>query len=124
MPSSEPSVRYSIKNETFSDKEKSPPIASTHYQPSHNYVTHTAPAPFVVADYEEFDEEIDRDEVDSEFTPLHNGVDEGMLVPRKGYNPDGPTKPRGYYPQWPSYYPEVRLILSSCSSQMLTKFYF
>jgi hypothetical protein len=61
-----------------------------------------------VSDYEDFDEDIELDEVDSEFTPLHNGIDEGILVNRKGFNPDRRMVPAGYFPQWPSYYPEVR----------------
>lgn len=74
------------------------------------------------SDYEEFDEEIEMDEVDGEFTPLTYGIDDGFLVPPNGNpkkngvdvssrtdpNPKRRVVPSGYFPQWPSYYPEVR----------------
>lgn len=71
---------------------------------NHNY--------FLAAD--EFDD--DEDDVDGEFIPLTGGVDDGFFTPKPRehddtpkVNPDRRIVPAGYYPQWPTYYPEVMI---------------
>lgn len=70
---------------------------------------------FLILDSEEYFDDSDVDDVDDvdggEFTPLTHGIDDGLIVgvrndvPNK--NPDRRRVPAGYYPQWPTYYPEV-----------------
>lgn len=91
MPT-EPSVRFSISNE-YEDKKKAP----------------------MIANLEDFDEETEIDEIDSEFTPLNNGDNHrGVLVPRKNIprrdespDPNPDRRIAGFYPQWPTYYPDT-----------------
>ncbi|CRK87159.1 CLUMA_CG000968, isoform A [Clunio marinus] len=86
MPNDEPVVRYTIKNEFLNNKEgKEPPLA----------------------EYEDFSDVLDYDEVDGELTPLTNGVEEGILVARKG--PNRKIVPSGFFPQWPTFYSDVNL---------------
>jgi hypothetical protein len=71
------------------------------------------------ADDDEF-EEFENDEVDGEFTPLTNHSDEALARRRKNGgtveilgkvdpNFDRRLVPAGYFPQWPSFYPQVSL---------------
>lgn len=70
----------------------------------------------MILDSEEYFDDSDGgvDDVDygGEFTPLTHGIDDGLVVgvrsdnvPKR--NPDRRLVPAGYYPQWPTYYPEV-----------------
>lgn len=113
--STEPSVRYTIKNELQLDKQK-PPIASTKLVSIFKRINNI----LLILDEDEFD---DADDFEEEFTPLTNGIDDGFFTPRNDLpkrkesdkpfdepdhasaNPDRRLVPAGYYPQWPTYYP-------------------
>lgn len=74
-----------------------------------------------ILDDDEFDDDSEVDQVDGEFTPLARGIDDGFLVPRfnpdkrkdgnvpssSDPNPDRRLVPSGFFPQWPTYYPDV-----------------
>lgn len=77
----------------------------------------------IVLDDEEFDDDNEVDQVDGEFTPLARGIDIGRSVTRfnpdkskdddvlnsTDHNPDRRLVPSGFYPQWPTYYPDVSI---------------
>lgn len=122
MPT-EPSVRFGIKNELLGDKLKAPPMAGSNYHCNLNYSSWFTSCDIFILDDDEFDEDAEIDEIDGEFTPLNKGIDDGFLSPRRDSdtpsrkpNPDRRLVPAGYYPQWPTYYPEVSFRLTHSSS--------
>lgn len=101
--STETSARYEIKNEFKPDKKKTAKIEGSWHQQFltalRNLFLHTYQD---FGDFDEFDEETRFDEVDGgEFIPL---TGRGIVV-TKGDDPS--IKPAGFYPQWPTFYPDV-----------------
>lgn len=49
----------------------------------------------------------DVDEIDGESTAILNVGGRGVIVRRKDFEPGTNLMPAGFYPQWPSFYPDV-----------------
>lgn len=106
-------VNYNIRNELKSEDNKFPPIAGKIFLRSSSSNLSKLLCLFMILDSEEYFDDSDVDDVDGgEFTPmLTHGIDDGLIVgvrnnvPKR--NPDRRIVPAGYYPQWPTYYPEV-----------------